>query len=137
MPWRFQDRLGQQQTVGDDNRDIRVMCCEGRLRLGAFQARRRQHRQSRGLRKDVDRRLPLAHATPRRTRRLRIDRRHVVPRRYDLRQRRHREFGCPHEDDAHDSAFSYWRNDRASIGNTRRLTAHGAFERRSKSGKCI
>jgi len=73
---------------------------EGRLFGSVLEGRGRKHWNVGGFRERVNRRFSRGHAAAGGTRRLRINRDHVVACADDLGERRHGEIGRAHEDDA-------------------------------------
>ena len=99
---RLQNRLGQDQPVGDDHRRIGV---DARGTLACASSSRSVFGVSTGI---ASRRASRStgvtlqlHAAAGRLWRARIDRGDLVPARGELDQRRHREIGRAHEDQAH------------------------------------
>ena len=94
--------LGQDQPIGRHHGGIQLECGECRLRrrIGA-QPRRRAHRQTQLLRRDVHRAAAHCMAASGGPRRLAIDRGDVVPGRVQRPQGGHGEIRAAHEGEAH------------------------------------
>ena len=97
----LQHRHGQQQSVGGHNRYIGIQRGEIGLNLRIFQRFGMADRNVAHFGLKLDGRRLQLFATSGPARRLRIDRKDFVPRLMQGGQRRHRECGCAHEDDAH------------------------------------
>jgi len=70
---RIQNGLGQDQTIGHNNSDIRVERCKLRLRFGGFQRNGVTYQQPQSLCPLLNRAGAVLFASPRRARRLAID----------------------------------------------------------------
>jgi hypothetical protein len=96
---RVENRLRQQQAIGRDDGDIGVQGGEGRRLFRAAQTLRRADREAEPLREKMDGGFLRGHPTSRRTRRLRIDRNHLMSPRANFPEKGGREIGRAHEDD--------------------------------------
>ena len=126
---RLEDRLGQDQAVGRDHRQIGVERAEPRLLLLVAQRSRRPHLDAQLLGALVHRGLALGLAAARRPRRLAIDRDDLMPRLDQRVEARHRELRRSHEDDPHRAAPMA----KLQRGKLRYLTARGQSGNRSLS----
>ena len=97
----LEDRLRQDEPIGDDDRHIRAMAARDAFGVRGPQRRGREHRHGEAARLALDRaRRELQAAAPGGLGRAGIDRRDLVAAADDLDERRHREVGRAHEYDA-------------------------------------
>ena len=102
---RIENRLGQDQPVGDDDRDIEIERGKGLLLSLAFQRNGREDGKAVLFGKAVHRRQLFGKPAARLARRLRINRDHFVAGGENFGEDRHREIGRAHEGEseaAHD-----------------------------------
>jgi hypothetical protein len=102
----FEDRLRQDEAVGDDDGGVGAVSAESLLRILCSERCGREHRQTETPRFALNRgRLQLEPAAAARLRRARIDRRDVMAARHEFGQRRQREIRRAHEDEAKRHGF--------------------------------
>ena len=95
-----EDRLGQDQSIGDDNRGVGIESAEALLLLGTLKPFWCCNGQVCLFSRLVHRRLAQGHAAAGCARRLGIDGNDLVAGFEDRAKRRHGEVGRAHEDDA-------------------------------------
>ena len=100
-PRPIEDWLGQDQAVGDDDRQIGFVSHKIGLRVEIAQRERMTDLYAQAFSRELDRRRALRLAAAGGAGRLGVRRDDLVPRLVQRRERRNRELGRAHEDDPH------------------------------------